>query len=63
MVYFFVIFYRKYSIITLLSSALRVGGGDFMKIIVDFILGVAVEVVGNYLYKWLNSKRTKEDDN
>ncbi len=47
----------------MLSSALRVKGGGFMKIIVDFILGVAIEVVGNYLYKWLSSKRTKEDDN
>lgn len=47
----------------MLSSALRVEGGGSMKIIVDFILGVAVQVVGNYLYKWLSSRRTKEDDN
>lgn len=47
----------------MLSSPLRVKGGGSMKIIVDFILGVAVQVVGNYLYKWLSSRRTKEDDN
>lgn len=48
----------------MLSSALRVKGGGSMKIIVDFILGVMIQVAGNYLYKWLSSKRTnKEDDN
>ena len=47
----------------MLSSALRVKGGGPMKFIVDFILGVTIQVAGNYLYKWLSSKKTKEDDN
>ncbi len=36
-------------------------GGEFMWRVIDFILDVAVQVLGNYLYKWLNDKIN--DDN
>ena len=36
-------------------------GGEFMWRVIDFILDVTVQVLGNYLYKWLNDKIN--DDN
>lgn len=47
----------------MLSSAHRVGGGDSMKEILRFILDVIVQVLGNYLYKLLDDKLNKRDDN
>jgi len=40
-----------------------VGGGDFMEEILKFILAVTVQVLGNYLYKLLDDKLNKRDDN
>ncbi len=37
------------------------GGGEIMRRVIDFILDVAVQVLGNYLYKWLSDKIN--DDN
>ena len=45
----------------MLSSAHRVGGGDFMQELINFIIAVAAQVAGNLLCKWLDSK--KIDDN
>ena len=53
----------KYGIINMLSSAHRVGGGDSMEEILKFILAVIVQVLGNYLYKLLDDKLNKRDDN
>ena len=36
-------------------------GGEIMWRVIDFILDVVVQVLGNYLYKWLNDKIN--DDN
>ncbi len=47
----------------MLSSAHRVGGGDSMEKILNFILAVVVQVLGNYLYKLLDNKLNKRDDN
>lgn len=41
----------------------RVGGGDFMEYILSFILAVVVQVLGNYLYRLLDDKLNKRDDN
>lgn len=30
-------------------------GGEFMRRVIDFILDVIVQVLGNYLYKWLET--------
>ena len=30
--------------------------------VIDFILDVTVQVLGNYLYKWLNDKKSKDDN-
>lgn len=49
--------YNKYVIIALISM----GGGEIMRRVIDFILDVAVQVLGNYLYKWLSDKIN--DDN
>lgn len=49
--------------IIMLSSALRVKGGDSMKELFNFILAVMVQVVGNCLYKWLDNEINKRDDN
>lgn len=37
-------------------------GGESMQRIIDFILDIIVQVIGNYLYKWLYDKKN-EDDN
>ena len=36
-------------------------GGEFMRDVINFIIAVAAQVVGNLLCKWLYSKR--KDDN
>lgn len=47
----------------MLSSALRVKGGGSMNNLFKFILAVAVQVVGDFLYKWLDNEINKRDDN
>ena len=47
----------------MLSSAHRVGGGDFMEEVFKFILAIVVQVAGNFLYKMLDDKFNKKDDN
>ena len=37
-------------------------GGETMRVILDIILALAVEVIGNYLCKWLESKINKDDN-
>ena len=38
----------------MLSSAHRVGGGDFM-LIIELIVSIIAQVVGYYLCKWLET--------
>ena len=47
----------------MLSSALWVKGGGSMNNLFNFILAVAVQVVGDFLYKWLDNEINKRDDN
>ena len=54
-------FFNSCSIIKVLSSAHRVGGGDFM-IIIELIVSIIAQVAGYYLCKWLN-RRINNDDN
>lgn len=46
----------------MLSSAHRVGGGDFM-LIIELIVSIIAQVVGYYLCKWLDGKLNNSDDN
>lgn len=50
----------KYSI-NVIIALISMRGGEFMWRVIDFILDVIVQVLGNYLYKWLNDKIN--DDN
>lgn len=47
--------------IRVIIALISMRGGEFMWRVIDFILDVAVQVLGNYLYKWLNDKIN--DDN
>lgn len=38
------------------------GGGEIMKLLLDIIFAVVIQIVGNYLYKWLESKLNKDDN-
>lgn len=50
-------------IIHMLSSAHRVGGGDFMSILIELIVSIAAQVAGYYLCKWLDRNLEKNGDN
>lgn len=50
----------KYSI-NVIIALISLRGGESMRRVIDFILDVVVQVLGNYLYKWLNDKIN--DDN
>ena len=38
-------------------------GGETMREVFSFILAAIVQVLGNYLYKLLDNKLSKKDDN
>ncbi len=46
----------------MLSSAHRVGGGDFM-LIIELIISIVGQVAGYYLCKRLDGKLNNRDDN
>ena len=42
----------KYNIYVIITS-ISMKGGEIMQRIIDFILDIVVQVIGNYLYMWL----------
>ncbi len=37
-------------------------GGEIMQLLLDIIFAVVIQIIGNYLYKWLESKLNKDDN-
>ena len=51
----------KYNIYVIITS-ISMEGGKIMQRIIDFILDIVVQVIGNYLYMWLYDKKNKDDN-
>ncbi|EEI85908.1 hypothetical protein HMPREF0072_1532 [Anaerococcus lactolyticus ATCC 51172] len=50
--------YNSHVIIALISMR----GGETMRLLLDIIFAVVIQIIGNYLYKWLESKLNKDDN-
>ena len=51
----------KYNIYVIITS-ISMEGGEIVRFLLDIIFAIIVQVAGDCLYKWLESK-FKEDDN